>query len=271
MRSTTCMTDYREVVHGRDLLATFFRDGAKHQSFIDAVDAIAPKAAGEAYNDFERSLSDILFQTYIASMSEHDDKENSHGRLSMWRAFGGVSARVALVIRLPFYSGGADKLNLIFSPVGYLNKEQVHDEMKKVINNINAEADFLKTLSKDDIRDYVFAMLLAAVTCLKHEGFREEREWRAIYRPNPKRPAPDMQSQVEPIGGVPQTIFAIPLDKRVSEDLAGLDVANIFDSLIVGPWPNPWAMSEAFAKELTAIGVPDARNRVRISGIPLRT
>ena len=27
-------------------------------------------------------------------------------------------------------------------------------------------------------------MLVAGVTCLKHEGFHEEREWRVLYAPN---------------------------------------------------------------------------------------
>jgi hypothetical protein len=48
-------------------------------------------------------------------------------------------------------------------------------------------------------------MLLAGVTCLKHEGFREEREWRAIYCPR-FYPSPLMGSDIEVIGGVPQLV-----------------------------------------------------------------
>ena len=100
-------------------------------------------------------------------------------------------------------------------------------------------------------------------------GFEEEREWRAIY--TPKRAAsPLIISSTEVIGGVPQIIFQIPLDESVSPALAELDLVSLFDRLIVGPSPYPWAMYEAFADELAKAGVADAGNRVRISGIPLR-
>jgi hypothetical protein len=74
-----------------------------------------------------------------------------------------------------------------------------------------------------------------------------------------------MISSTEPIGGVPQIIYKIPLDK------SELDLASMFDRLIVGPSPYPWVMYEAFVDALTRAGVTDAGNRVRISEIPLRT
>jgi hypothetical protein len=44
-----------------------------------------------------------------------------------------------------------------------------------VIKNIRLEADFLRSLPRETIVQWVFLMLRAAVTCLKHEGFSEER------------------------------------------------------------------------------------------------
>src|SRR5437763_16679491 len=44
--------------------------------------------------------------------------------VSMWRAFGDFNvARVALVIKVPHYSEGQDALNVIFSPVAYLDEK----------------------------------------------------------------------------------------------------------------------------------------------------
>jgi hypothetical protein len=112
-------------------------------------------------------------------------------------------------------------------------------------------------------------MLMAGVVCLKHEGFREEREWRVIY--NPKRSSsPLMESSTEIIGGVPQTIYKIPLDVTVSETLGELDLFRMFDRLIIGPTSYPWAMYEAFVRALTMAGVADAGNRVFTSTIPIR-
>jgi Protein of unknown function (DUF2971) len=106
----------------------------------------------------------------------------------MWRAFGGNIARVALVVKIPWLSKGAEALNLFFSPVSYLTEEEAHAVIEEVIKNIETNREFLRSIDRQEIVGTVFTMLLAGVTCLKHEGFREEREWRAIYCP--KSPFP---------------------------------------------------------------------------------
>jgi len=188
----------------------------------------------------------------------------------MWRAFGGTLPKVALVIRIPRYSGAADQLNLMFSPIAYLNQEEVYATINTIIENIKASSDFLSTLDRQIVIGWVFATLLGGVTCVKHEGFLEEREWRAIYTPK-RAQSPLMISSTEVIGGVPQIIYQLPLDSSVSPLLAELDLAKMFDRLIVGPSPYPWVIYEAFVDELTKIGVSDAVNRVWVSGIPLRS
>jgi hypothetical protein len=69
---------------------------------------------------------------------------------------------------------------------------------------------------------------------------------------------------------VPQIIYKVPLDVSFSDALADLDLARIFDRLIIGPSPYPWAMYQAFVAALTNCGVPDAHNRVVVSDIPIR-
>jgi hypothetical protein len=115
----------------------------------------------------------------------------------------------------------------------------------------------------------VFTALLAGVACIKHEGFHEEREWRVIYTPK-RAQSPLIIPSTEVIGGVPQIVYQLPLDRSSSPDLADLDLATMFDRLIVGPSPYPWAMYEGFVDALTKIGVSDAVNRVYASEIPLR-
>lgn len=270
MRNTTCMVDYQEVEHGYKMLLSFFSDPAKREAFTVALDSCAPGAAMEALTLFDGWWAHIRFNTYIASIAEHEDCEDLHGRLSMWRAFGGAIGKVAIVFRVPYYSGGAEQLNLMFSPVAYLNETQVHEAVHAVIKNIENEAEFLQTLDRQIVISWVFNMLLAGATCIKHEGFEEEREWRAIYTPKRMASALIIPS-TEVIGAVPQLIYQIPLDKAVSPALADLDLASMFDRLIVGPSPYPWVMYEAFTDALAKAGVADASSRVRISEIPLRT
>ena len=270
MRNTTCMADYSEVQHGYELVNKFFSDKSRMDAFVGALDACIPSAATEAMELFNRWRKDIWLSTYVTSLSEHDDNEDFHGRLSMWRASGNNTARVALVVRPPNISEGSLALNIIFSPVAYLGEDEVSSLLCEVIDNINSNCEFLRTIERQTVVWTVFYMFVAAVTCLKHEGFREEREWRAIYTPK-LRPSPLMESSTEVITGVPQPIYKIPLDSTVSPALADLDFAAILDRLIVGPSEYPWVMYEAFTNALSMAGVPNATERVWTSKIPLRT
>jgi hypothetical protein len=269
MRNTNCMSDYREVQHGFDIFNRFFSSQAKQKAFTDALDTCAQGSALEAIQMFKDSWNDIRFNTYISSISEHQAQEDVHGRLSMWRAFGGSGARVGVVLNVPSISQGSLVLNLLFSPVAYLTEASVHRVLDEVIENIRANCDYLRTVERSILVRTVFMMLLAGVVCLKHEGFHEEREWRAIYAPK-RWPSTLMESSTEVIGGIPQIIYKIPLDEKVSEHLADLDLSKIFDRLIVGPTPYPWPMYEAFAGALVKAGVPDAEKRLFVSGIPIR-
>lgn len=269
MRNTNCMSDYSEVQHGFDIVGRFFPNETKGNAFIKALDACVPGAAEEAINAFGQSWNDIRFNTYIAAVSEHDDQEDLHGRLSMWRAFGGNVARVGIVLNVPLYTMATQPLNLLFSSVAYLSEDLTHRVFLEVIDNINKNCDYLKTVDRKAIVVIIFAMLLAGVVCLKHEGFREEREWRVIYAPK-RSPSALMESSTEVIGGIPQVIHKIPLDAHVSASIADLDLSRLFDRLIIGPTPYPWPMGVAFIEALRQAGVADAENRVVASGIPIR-
>jgi Protein of unknown function (DUF2971) len=250
-------------------LNEFFRDKAKKNRFCNAIDTCAPGAADEAIDLFNEWWRDIQVNTYITSISEHDKKEDQHGRLSMWRAFGGNTARVAFVFEVPKYSDVTSKLNVLFSPVSYLTNAAVIDVIRLVMRRVRANEEFLVSVNRAYITNMVFLMLVAGVTCLKHEGFHEEREWRVIYSPK-RSPSALITSSTETIGGVPQLVYKLPLDMGVSDAIADLDFSRMFDRLILGPSPYPWVMYEAYVDALRGAGVDDAAERVFTCGIPIR-
>lgn len=271
MRNTICMADYREVQHGFDILSKFFSDEAKiGGAFVAALDACVSGVAQESIALFNHWWGDIRHHTFIMSISEHDDSEDLHGRLSMWRAFGMGTARVAIVFKVARFSPGALALRLLFSPVAYLTEDQVHGVIEEVIANLGTSRDFLRSIDRQVVVGTVFIMLLAGVTCLKHEGFREEREWRAIHCPK-FLPSPLMEPAIQSVGGVPQLVYKLPLDMAASPALADLDFSRIFDRLIIGPSQYPWPMCDAFREELAKAGVADSQDRVWTSNIPIRT
>jgi hypothetical protein len=269
MRNTTCMSDYREVQHGFGIIKNFFAAKANKDAFVAVLDVCTPGAALEAFKLFDQWWQATQLDTYIACMSEHDSSEDRHGRLSMWRAFGGNTARVAIVFKIPRYSVGAGALNLIFSPVAYLTESEAHTEIHKATANINENLDFLRTVDRNVIVGTIFNMLVMDVVCLKHEGFREEREWRTIYAPH-RWPSRLIESSTEVVSGIPQFVYKVPLDATVDPALKDLDFALVFDRVIIGPSPYPWVMYEAFVSALTKAGVSEPGKRVFASNIPIR-
>jgi hypothetical protein len=108
-------------------------------------------------------------------------------------------------------------------------------------------------------------------TCLKHEGFQEEREWRVVHCPDFDVKSKLITSSVEPISGIPQLVYKLPLDKSIDPILEDIDFSNIFDRLIIGPSQFSIAMSAAFVNVLSQIGVPEASKKVFASHIPIRS
>jgi len=267
MRNTMCMADYSEVLHGFALMNSFFLNPDNNTSFVAALDKSHSEVSKNALLAFSHWWDRQRTETYVTSISEHDDREDQHGRLSMWRAFGGSAARVALVFKIPYATKGSLKLNLLFSPVSYLTESETHEVIREVIKNLNDNVEFLKSIDRQTVIGMVFYMLLAGVVCLKHEGFREEREWRAIYVPM-IRSSPLMRSSVETVGGVPQTVYHIPLDASFDRAVEDLDLAKILDRVIIGPTQYPLAMQRAFQ---TKLGEAGSLAPVVMSQIPLRT
>ena len=269
MRNTTAMIDYSEVLHGNNILGRVV-DKDRLKRLSEALNLCVPGAANRAIAKFKALWGNIQSGTYVACLSEHDVSEDTHGRLSMWRAFNRGGARVALIMRLPEHTTAAATLNLIFSPVSYLTEANVARVLDEVIANITREAAFLRTIQPAQVEGMAFLVLAAAAMCLKHEGFGEEREWRAIYAPW-LAVSPHMKAITDSIDGVPQTIYPLPLDEAVSPDIAAIDLARIFDRLIIGPTQYGAVMAEAFVTALTTLGIKDAANKTFISGIPIRS
>jgi hypothetical protein len=114
------------------------RRGSKHSlsdhrnwnEFQSALNVCVDGVGKQAFDLFEQWWNDIRLNTYITSVSEHDDSEDQHGRLSMWRAFAGATARVALVFKIPLTEDAAPSLNLLMIPVAYHTDAEVERELK---------------------------------------------------------------------------------------------------------------------------------------------
>ena len=109
-------------------------------------------------------------------------------------------------------------------------------------------------------------MFHAAVVSIKHPGFYEELEWRAIYSPT-VRHSVLMKSSTVTIAGVPQLIYHLPLDGSSAPDI---DLVKMLERIIVGPRQFPTVVLDSLIPALEKMGVAEPAKKIQLSNIPIR-
>ena len=267
MRNTAAMKDYLEVEHGFDCLNAVCKTEPGN-SFNAALNACFPGLADEVRDFFNGWLPSIRRDTYITCLSEHLPEEDQHGRLSMWRAYGGQTG-VALVLNGAVMFSNSGALNVFSSPVAYLNPDAFAAQFEQVVKSMKCEVDYVKSLGCEVVKQIVFNMLRFAVLCTKHPGFHEEREWRVVASPI-MHPTPHATFAVEVIHGTPQTVLKLDLQNHPEKGLVGLAIPELLDRIIIGPCEFPQIITGAFLRLLEEAGVPEPGKKIIVSDIPLR-
>ena len=111
--------------------------------------------------------------------------------------------------------------------------------------------------------------LTFAVMATKHPGFREEKEWRLVYRKDSGY-LPIFQQAEESFRGFSQSIYKVPLKNRPELGLRGIEIRDIVDRIIIGPSDKSSDLREQFVSLLSAKGVPSPSEKVFSSDIPFR-
>ena len=102
LRSTSCMNDYREVLHGHDCLRRAWSNDSG-RAFQNALDKCHPGISGEAAQEFDKHTNAIVSGSFVACFSEHDPGEDQYGRLSMWRAYCNPTGIALVLNSTPFF------------------------------------------------------------------------------------------------------------------------------------------------------------------------
>lgn len=267
MRNTTTMNDYSEVEHGWDCLLSAFKD-EPGQRFKAAIERVYPGMPHEIESHFKAWVPGIKRDTYLACFSEHDDREDSLGRLSMWRAYGGRNG-VALVLNNTAFISTSDALAVYTSAVAYLDKEGFGQYFLEVAEAVEQNPDLVTFMGADLVFNVIWNMFRFGVISTKHPAFSEEREWRAIYTPVIDK-STKVISAVECVNGVPQFVQKIPLQNIPEEGMFGLAIPELLNRVIIGPTEYPDAIAQAFVRILGDAGIPEPATKVHVSNIPLR-
>lgn len=269
MRNATCMNDYNEMRHGLRCLIEAF-SGPAGSAFNGALNACYTDLAAELDAKFTAVVPHLIEHTYIACVSEHSDDEELYGRLSMWRAYGNTTGAALVFNNGPFIR--PNEAHLIWTtPVAYIDASGFRGQIQRIAEQMEAQRDLLKMLSREDLLDAVFRTLIFAVVSSKHEGFKEEREWRIVHLPMiwPSSAERLPLDQVA-LGGVPQPIFKIPMVDYPDEGFHGATIPDLIDRVIVGPTQYPAATRTALAQVLGNAGVENPFDRVHCSDVTLR-
>jgi hypothetical protein len=273
MRNARLMEDWSELSHGFEkLLKHLGRNTttANGQRLIDKVCEISHDIWSEATNRLTASFGATHSHTYLACFTQHDIQEERDGRLSMWRAFGGIGKTdaVALVIRPPFANQATR--TVFRTKVEYFSSEQFEEALGEIANSVSSNADRICKCPKYLVAHYLFEALLDVTLSLKHPAFKEEKEWRIYHTQNGALAEPEVENCVEVIRGTPQTVMKLRFGELAREGHSAYALNSIIENVIVGPSPYQDMIRNVFIEELDRHGVLNASQRVTKSGIPIR-
>ena len=212
------------------------------------------------YNQFDKEHA---FDTYVFCLSEHDPT-NTDGLLSMWRGYGGQGNGAALVFNTRFVTEDNPASPLILTRVHYASADK---RIEWLNDKLLQWCVILKNASIPDDKIHVAAYLFFHAIKFfalksKHDGFKEEREWRIIYMPerDPQRIWKEklkLHYVVGPRGVEPKLILKIePFDPAQTWKFG-----DIISNIILGPSLSSWLARRSIERMLEAVGKPEFREK----------
>jgi len=272
LRNATTMNDYSEINFGIDRVVGCLgrkREGETSRAFWALMEQLGEGLPQQVAENYDGWLSDLRLNTFLFSLSEHCSSEDEIGRLSMWRAYGAETG-IAIVINGESIHSYSDALETFTYPVFYADDSEAEAHFSTLVSRLSEEREFLSSISSSDLAAWIFTMLNAYSLCLKHPGFREEREWRVVHQPKQNASARVVKKKVE-IRGHPQIVYELPLRDVPEANLLGLDPNELINRVIIGPTKYPIALFDYCCEVLAEAGVVEPEKRVFVSHIPLRT
>ncbi|MEM7241280.1 MAG: hypothetical protein AAF429_03750 [Pseudomonadota bacterium] len=171
LRNAINMNDYTEIKFGVDRIAQFFnkdtkQGAARRQRFNDFIPGIFENAA----SIYDQYLDDLKFESYILSLSKFDEQNESDGKLSMWRGYGGRSA-VAIVLNSQAFNSDSNYLGIYSNEVNYLSEVDFDEVMQSFIDAIPNEPIEQTPQNVEQAVWSICYWLSEVALCTKHKGF----------------------------------------------------------------------------------------------------
>ncbi len=288
LRNARVMNDYSEIAHGESCIRFCLIDNQELATRTKAVlEGIVAGLYDRAVHWFFERMQHRLRYTYLLSISEHGplhigpgtvDEESEFGRLSMWRAYGS-SGGVALIFNQDPIMDPRDALPAFVSPVFYGNPDEFSVHYSNMLNQLEANTEALKQVDPELIWENMATFLHFSILSCKHPGFKEEREWRITYSPEPGTEGISdeefnnnnlIQREFRSVDGIPQRIYKIPLKKYGEEADQDISLSRILNKLVIGPTAFPAVVNDALVFEMLKSGFSAEQIKIAVSQIPMR-
>lgn len=269
LRCATEMNDFSEVEYGQQCLAAALSKTVVRAGLEAALASINETIFPHLMEMLRADIRALKKDTYLLSLAQHEGEELDCGLLSMWRAYGGPN-NVCLILNPQPFITDQDAYGAFIAPVFYGGSEGFEADISKITEKIIENASDLSRFSPDMLAYNLKLALDGGVLSTKHPGFKEEREWRIIYRPSAEEGEPSIPSKVVNVGGALQRVHYLPMQNVPEKGLHGASLEELLERIIIGPTHNPDLVVEAFVQMLSEAGVSNAAHRVTACNIPLR-
>jgi len=270
LRNTSCMNDYSEVQHGIHLMKKNFGERANEENLWVLLSQINESLAREVAEIFGSWEHDLMTNTYITCVCEHDKKLDEFGKLSMWRGYGAETGVAFVINPESLFQEHQDAIYATTYPTHYFTEQEVRALFLAVEKKVKNNLEILKNLDEKRLISWVFDLLESLAIGLKHPVFGEEKEWRLVHRPMSIGARKDVKHKFICLNGVAQKVYELPLENISNNSKACFDLNTIIDHIIIGPTDQKQVMQEAFVEALNEAGVKNSQEKVICSNIPLR-
>lgn len=265
LRNAALMNDFSEISFGKSCLVPALQ---QLQPRLDAIlDSAHPGLAAEVINRLADVEIQVNLHTYLTSLAEFHEQD-SFGKLSMWRAYGGPTAGVAILFNLEVFESASDELAVYLHRVLYGERE-FRLALDGILDRLEQNVELLTRVPRKSAHLVIFHALQDLVLTTKHPAFHEEQEWRIIHSPHMMSSAFINEIPVS-IGGVPQVVYPIELRDQPNLNMPLLELDPLIHRIVVGPCQYPQQICFAMSEALRRAQVHSPIDRIRVSNIPLR-